>query len=214
MKDIFCEVREGNARKLIQWLGEGGDIENARQPHNETLLMQACMNGHARLTTMLLDAGANILARSNTARLPVTYAAQSGDYDTVMLFLNRGYGINDDISGCNNNETFLFWAVCQPSYFLVHYLIKMGADVNARNHDNVTALINSADAGELEICKLLINKNAAINALDNNGNSPLNRAIDKGHLCIRKLLIEKGANIAGLLSASVPEKREIADTEA
>ena len=51
-----------------------------------------------------------------------------------------------------------------------------GTDVNAKNDDGVTPLIQAAYRGHKEIAELLIKKGANVNAKDHNGETPLDVA--------------------------------------
>ncbi|OEJ15271.1 hypothetical protein BFL38_13275 [Brachyspira hampsonii] len=51
-------------------------------------------------------------------------------------------------------------------------LIEKGADVNAKDNDNWTALMLASDNGHLEVVKYLLDKGADVNAADNNGWTP------------------------------------------
>ena len=73
--------------------------------------------------------------------------------------------------------------------------LNAGANVNARNTRNQTALMYAADEGHTEIAKLLIEKGADVNARDNDGWTPLMYAADEGRTEMGKLLIEKGADV-------------------
>ena len=75
-------------------------------------------------------------------------------------------------------------------------LIENGADVNAKNNYNETALNESARSGYLELTKLLIAKGAEVNPRNYDGNyfTPLIDATSNNQTKIAKLLIEKGAD--------------------
>jgi len=86
----------------------------------------------------------------------------------------------------------------------MEFLIKSGADVNAKNKDGMTPLhqvmfwklniFYGAGGGEkMEAIKLLISGGANINARNNEGKTPLDMAKEQGETEIVKFLTKKGA---------------------
>ena len=80
------------------------------------------------------------------------------------------------------------------------YLLEKGADINAKNDSNSTALIEASSIGNLEIVQYILaevekEKKFDIDDKDNNGFSALMYALNKGRTDIAKCLIEKGADI-------------------
>ncbi len=77
---------------------------------------------------------------------------------------------------------------------VVGALLKGGGEVNAKNSDGMTALMNAAAAGEDDIVRLLLDAGADINARDKEGHSALwhARENDSGDDLIQ-LLLARGA---------------------
>jgi len=73
--------------------------------------------------------------------------------------------------------------------------ISNGAQVNARNNQQVTSLHFAAAHGYQEIVEFLIGQKADINAADEDQETPLQLAARHGHLAIVKLLVTLGANL-------------------
>jgi len=76
----------------------------------------------------------------------------------------------------------------------VKELLSEGANVNAKNKDGQTALMEAVSCDNAEISKLLLEKGADINAKNNKGFTALIWAAD-GHMDAVKLLLEKNADI-------------------
>ena len=74
-------------------------------------------------------------------------------------------------------------------------LLKMGADVNARDEDGKTALHNASQSGYTEIVRLLLDNGADVNAKDNYGRTALHNASESGYTEIVRLLLNNGADI-------------------
>ena len=72
-----------------------------------------------------------------------------------------------------------------------------GTNVNVKNDDGLTPLMEAAGWGEKEIAELLIAEGADVNA-QCDGISPLHSSVWRGDKEITELLIAKGANVNSL----------------
>lgn len=77
----------------------------------------------------------------------------------------------------------------------VRELLARGADVNAEDLDNWTALLNAAKYGHTEVVRLLIEHGADIEQRDMGGWTSLMWASYHGHTEIAAILLDKGADI-------------------
>jgi serine/threonine protein kinase len=108
------------------------------------------------------------------------------DWNALINYLETGGDPNVFQNTNILGQTFLFDNQNQE---IVKLLIEKGADVNAQDHSDETALMHT---NELKIAKLLIEKGADVNIQDANGRTALMHTINKE---IAKLLIEKGADV-------------------
>jgi hypothetical protein len=91
----------------------------------------------------------------------------------------------------NNHETRLHAAARRDDVYLAAELLKKGADIDARDVNDVTPLHTAILNNSLETARLLINNGADIKARDNNGKTPLHVAARKKSKIIALLLFEK-----------------------
>lgn len=77
----------------------------------------------------------------------------------------------------------------------VKQLIDKGADVNLRDADGVTPLMQAAYFGDLKVSKLLVDKGADAKAVDNDGITVLMNAASSANLEIVKIVAGKGADV-------------------
>ena len=98
--------------------------------------------------------------------------------------------INTEIDG--NND--LITASGTGNFDMVKYLVKNGADVNARDISGDTALSIASEKENWEIAKYLIEHGADINT-ECYGKTALIRASETGNFDMVKYLVEKGADI-------------------
>jgi ankyrin repeat protein len=81
---------------------------------------------------------------------------------------------------------------------LVQVLLERGADINVRNKDGNTPLLqalNRPDLDRLEVVQALLDGGADTNIQDNNRMSPLHFAASDGDLEFVQVLLERGADI-------------------
>ncbi len=121
-----------------------------------------------------------------------TKAAERGDRDAVLLFLNSGVDIDTlDERG---------WTPLMISTFngreeVARLLIENGANVNAMDSAGYGPLHWASFNGYDNVVRMLIAKRATINATSQHGWSPLLQAATRGHLEIAEQLIDAGADV-------------------
>jgi ankyrin repeat protein len=102
----------------------------------------------------------------------------------------------------------------------VDKLLKQGVNPDAAvDNSGITALMQAARIGDVEIVKLLLNKGANVNAQAGMGTTALMNAAAIGNLEMAKTLIDKGADVntqdaqglTALSHAKVAKKEEIVD---
>jgi ankyrin repeat protein len=117
--------------------------------------------------------------------------------ENVSYLIHHGIDINQRQQ---NNSTPLMIALMRLSPNCAKLIIEQGADINATNDYNETALLFAIDERlPSNIITLLIDKGANINCFtkisDRCSQTPLMRAILCNNFDIVKLLIQKGADV-------------------
>ncbi|MGD1857718.1 MAG: ankyrin repeat domain-containing protein [Leptolyngbyaceae cyanobacterium] len=92
---------------------------------------------------------------SNTHE-PLVNACIRGELATVKRLLVEGV----DIEGIWRSCTGLMWAAAEGHLSIVELLLSVGADVNARNEVNYTAILYGAEADQREIVLALLDHGA------------------------------------------------------
>ena len=113
----------------------------------------------------------------------------------------------------------LFWAAFSRRTDTVRALLEKGADVNAKNKYDDTALIHAAYAGDTDTVAVLLEKGADVNAKDDMGRTALIEAARQGRTETVRALLEVGADVTtrdkeGETALSKAEKHNYSDVVA
>lgn len=122
---------------------------------------------------------------------------KSNDYQKVKECLDNGANVNMQYKNYFGFHPPLMHAIdCKSSLEIQELLIERGADVNAKDIDDNTALKYAVDKNELNSVKLLIKNGANVNAKISYDNITfLDLATRRGYMEIAELLIDNGAEI-------------------
>lgn len=127
-------------------------------------------------------------------------AAAKGELERVKQLIEiEKVEVNSKGSHFGTTCTALYFAAWQNHLEVVKYLTQHGADLSAKDHNDITPLIIAADCARVEIlAHLLEQKKVDINAVSRFGQSALMRTVrpesDKIFLCA-KMLIDKKADV-------------------
>ncbi len=123
------------------------------------------------------------------------------DHAKVREYINKGANPNMTFTNDSNEITPLMYAAENKDLSLVQYLISVGADVNARDSWNSTALHRAVARNSAELVNYLLDKGADIEArthVDLSGGyvewTPLMLAVDWGYQEMVELLLARGAD--------------------
>ncbi|MCL2888259.1 MAG: ankyrin repeat domain-containing protein [Elusimicrobia bacterium] len=93
----------------------------------------------------------------------ISQAVRAGDYKAVEAFLNKGVSPNEgeEISG---GSTPLMLAAFNGDEDIIKLLLSRGADINARDKQDGTAIDTAAFMGRTELVEFMLSKGATITA--------------------------------------------------
>ena len=116
-------------------------------------------------------------------------------YKTIRLFLNAKEYLKSTERKHFELNKCLFVCTSEGLEKISEYLVENGADVNAKDRQNKTAMIHASESGRLEMVKCLVKNGADVNAKDNLNDTALMAASFNGHLETVKYLVENGAQL-------------------
>ena len=189
-------ARTGNAEAVAALLKAGARVNEKEAINQQTALMWAVAQQHPKVVQALLEAGADIRARSRT-------------YPQVVETGNRG-GSGDVSTVLRGGSTPLLFAARVGDVESARLLIAAGADVNDAQPDGVSALVAAAHSGHTALGALLLEKGADPNAAQG-GYSALHAAIDRSDLELVEALLHHGADPNIRLAKGTPARRDSND---
>jgi hypothetical protein len=162
-------------RKLI---AAGVDVNIRDKTTDATALDEAVNYGNREMVRALLDAGAEINARSSRGQTALMRLDDDATEQLVWDLVAAGAKINlrDE-----DRDTALILTAYYTKPEVLRALIDAGAKVNAKNKEGETALMKAAEFGLLENVRLLINAGANTNARNNSGETALDLARNNEH---------------------------------
>ena len=161
---------------------------------NRTVLMYALNNKNIKVAEFLLDKGADITSRDMYGKDVLFYAVAKNNPRIIELLIDRGAIIN-----ASNRYALLQYATENKNFETINFIISKGININERDRNGNTVLMEAARFGKTEIVKFLISKGADINAVTNDKKNALFFAVEnyasKDALETVKFLAANGINI-------------------
>jgi len=144
-----------------------GTLVETRDHEGNTLLKYAVEAECDQLIDFLINAGADINARSIYNRTPFSSATERGPVTLVKRLIALGGDVNA-------KDKFGWTVLFAPKDFeVMKALVEAGSDLNAKDKDGMTALIHASMGCHEEEAIYLISKGANVNARNELGITPL-----------------------------------------
>lgn len=189
---VSTTVRENRTAAVRCLLANGVDV-NARDVNDHPLLLGALAVKSFDVARMLIAAGADVNASSQTLTPLTICASGDGDgfTDIVPLLLER----KALLEVCERNgATALIRAAQHGRLGIVRHLIAAGANVDHAELDGGTSLMLASQAGHVDVMRALLDARANVNAVGpQNGETALLLAAQLGQVEPVQLLLDRGA---------------------
>lgn len=171
---LMTASRAGSVGAVKALLARGADVQSHETADGQTALMWAVAEQHSEVVRLLVEAGADIRARSSVRHrenttvgmvdeggyTPLLFAARQGDLASAQLLLTAGADANDTAP---LGTSALVVAAHSGHGTLAAFLLQKGADPNAAGA-GYTALHVAIVRGDLDLVKALLAHGADANA--------------------------------------------------
>ena len=192
-------ARAGDAKAVRALIVRGAAVNAREQHHQQTALMWAVAERHPDVVQLLIDAGADLRARSLTyPQTVVGEQTQRAGREELNYTVSRG------------GATPLLFAARVGDDESARILLKAGADANDSQPDAVSALVLAAHSGHGSVAALLLEHGADPNAIGS-GYTALHAAILRGDLKLVNALLARGANPNLPIAKGTPMRRDTTD---
>jgi hypothetical protein len=143
---------------------------NTRGGSHQTPMHAAADTGHANITSLLIEHGADMEARSWMINYgtPLHCAALGGRLEVGQYLLDRGANIN---ARDTHIRTPLMRAVSVGHAEFARMLLERGAVIDAQSSSGRTALYYATEEGSTQAVRLLLEHGADVNVCDKYGNT-------------------------------------------
>ena len=169
----------------IQLITRGMDVNSVDAAGN-TLLMQTVNRDNKEFFDYLLSHRARINTRNRNGETALSLAA----YRDRMYFVQRLVEAGADINLYGWSP--LIYAAFKGHTAVAEYLLRKGAEVNARTENGSTALLFAARFGHLELVELLLQNKADPNIANERGATAIDWALKTDNTDIADLLRKAG----------------------
>jgi ankyrin repeat protein len=181
---LMLASRNGDAASVTALLSRGADVNAKEDANGQTALMWALGQQHSEIAGTLLDAGADVRARTKSSQrvvllccptwagdpegtvtidqgglTPLLFTALTGDTQSARRLLAAGADVNDTAAG---GATALVMAAHAGFGPLVNLLLDSGADPDAARAGHA-ALHSAVLRGDQEMVKALLAHRANVN---------------------------------------------------
>lgn len=134
-------------------------------------LMTSARLGKKQKSLILLKAGANLSATTESGDTPLLMAGQHGRVKVVHLLLKEGADFR--VKNKSRGQSALLFAAQFGDEETIKFLLKKGVDIKTADFGGNAALSYAAWAGQLSAIKLLLENGADIMVKNKEGETPL-----------------------------------------
>jgi uncharacterized protein len=192
-------ARAGDVRAVRALLSRGADVNAKEQAHQQTALMWAVAQRHPDVVRVLIDAHADLRARSLTyPQTVVGEQTQRAGREALNYTVLRG------------GASPLLFAARVGDVESARLLIAAGADVNDAQPDGLSALVLAAHSGHGRLGALLLEHGADPNAAGS-GYTALHAAVLRSDLNLVNALVAHGADPNVTITKGTPMRRDTTD---
>ena len=176
---LMSATRVGRVDAVTVLLDRGAKIDAADATYQQTALMVGVRENHPDIVKLLIARGASVHARTRVGRTPAWVLPNSQPGFGHGIGIVRGgspdRGRRAPIPG---GMTPLLYASRDGRMETARMLLDAGAEINARDANEITPLIAAITNNHPDVARFLIDRGADIKAVDWYGRTPLWAAVE------------------------------------
>ncbi len=208
--NMVAAAKGGDVETVKEGLQAGFD-PNYKDRQGNSLLIHAAANSNADIVTVLLKGGADPAMQNKSGDDALNYGAIKGNLSIVKPLLKPGRPVNR-----KQPWQPLSYAIYGKSLDVFNYLMDQGADPNANNPSQASALMIAALEGQEEMAARLL-KAGADPTWTKGGESAVDWALKHGNTDIADMVMKAQAQVGfgrSSILAEQPDDEEDAAAEA
>ena len=191
---VLLACKKGNTN-IINMLLDAGADPNVADTNGYTCLHATAYCGVRQgVFQAIIDHGVDVNATNKQNQTALLVACTQQNTDLINTLLNAGA---DPSIADTNGDTCLHQAVTQSSSkAILQAIIDHGAEVNATNHENQTALLPACKEGNTDLINTLLNAGADPSIADTSGDTCLHKAVTQSFSkAMLQEIIDHGAEL-------------------
>ena len=190
---LMTAARTGSVGAVTTLLAYGADANALETSEGQTALMWAVSQRHPEVVRVLIEAGADVHARSRVRTVASAQSPRTGEAEGVSAVDEGGF-------------TPILFAARQGDLASARLLRAAGADVNDTAPAGTSVLVVAAHSGHGPLAAWLLDQGADPNAAGA-GYTPLHAAILRGDADLVSALLAHGADPSARLMHGTPHAR-------
>lgn len=133
---LWCAIYYGHLEIVKFLIENGANFENSDKDKNPIYL--CCFNGDYDIVKYLIDNDCFIDSENSIGETPLIVSCKGNHTEIVEYLIRKGANLN--IRDTQKGFTALHVSAIMDNINLVKLLVENGCDINAINHENMTAL--------------------------------------------------------------------------
>lgn len=199
--NMVAAAKGGDAETVKEGLQSGFD-PNYKDRQGNSLLIHAAANSNAEIVALLLKGGADPAMQNKSGDDALNYGAIKGNLSIVKQMIKAGLPVNR-----KQGWQPLSYAIYGKSLDVFNYLMDLGADPNANNPSQASALMIAALQGQEEMAERLL-KAGADPTWTKGGESAVDWALKNGNTDIADMVMKAQLKIGFGRSSVLAEQPE------
>ena len=193
-----------STRRIV--IESGGDI-NAKNSQGDSPLMQAIRKDNEVAFDFFLEAGADLGAEGGNGMTPLMLAVSMGRSGYMDKLIEHGSDA-DEIDCFGGTSLFYAARRLDEGACVMIRLLKLGASIDAEDHEGRTAFMTAVDYGNQEAMVILAEAGASIFHRDKNGESAEDVARKSGRKDLESLV--RSLSDKAMIDGGIMKKSRVA----